>query len=194
MPVSAYRGYRGPRRKFRPQQPRLLSRSSSLAPFLHLTLTLPPPPSPLRLPPLLLRGPTNSGRVGISRPRGDPQLPPGTCYEGSLYEGRARRQPYIPTVHTGRIPDVDTYNRRKVPTSTSTTEHSRWPSRTVVLNHPSRGGVPLRGNAAYTCARAKVPSARYSPGNGTSESGGTRARKGKNYVRALGALDVFTID
>lgn len=34
-----------------------------------------------------------------------------------LYEGPARRQSYIPAVHPGRIPDVNTYDRRKVQTS-----------------------------------------------------------------------------
>lgn len=93
------------------------SRSSSFLHFLSFSLSL-FPPSFCRLPLLsLFFFETRQTRVAISRPRKDSQLPPSMCYEGRLYERRARRQPYIPTVHLGRIPDVNTYNRRKVQTS-----------------------------------------------------------------------------
>lgn len=116
MLMSAYRGYRGPRRKFRPQQPRLLPLFLFLTLSFFLSLSLSPFLLPLPLLSLFFFE-TRQTRVAISRPRKDSQLPPSMCYEGRLYERRARRQPYIPTVHPGRIPDVNTYNRRKVQTS-----------------------------------------------------------------------------
>lgn len=139
MLVSAYRGYRGPRRKFRPQQPRLLSLFLFLilSFLLHLLLFLSPFCRSSTSFSLLFPE-TRRTRVAISRPRKDPQLPPGTCYEGKLFEGRTRRQLYIPTVHTGRIPDVNTYNRRKVQTSVAWPSIRSLLSRTAVLNHPSR--------------------------------------------------------
>lgn len=80
----------------------------SILPFLHFTLTF------------FLRDPTNSRCYFASAKR----FVASTEYVlwRKLYEGRARRQSYIPTVHTGRIPDVNTYNRRKVQTSVP------WPS------------------------------------------------------------------
>lgn len=101
--MSGYRGYRGLRRKFRAQQP----------------CRFQPPLSRARLFSRLvsLTGVRRTPATSVFRvrgPRADPSFPAATCsVKRALYEGRVRRQPYIPDVHTGRIPVVDTYNRRK---------------------------------------------------------------------------------
>lgn len=109
---GVYRGYRCPHRKFRPQQPRLLPLFFFLSfSFFSLHSAIPPPYS----------------HSFSSRPD---ELASAKRFVASteyvlwrkLYEGRARRQSYILTVHTGRIPDVNTYNRHKVQTS------APWPS------------------------------------------------------------------
>lgn len=60
--------------------------SLSLPSFLHLILTP------------FLRDPTIS-RCYFAPAKRSAKLPPGTCYEGKLFEGRTRRQLYISTVH-----------------------------------------------------------------------------------------------
>lgn len=83
-----------------------------------------------------------TGHIGIRRGYGEHDEDPlGAAWKRDSYEGRAaRRRPYIPDVHTGRIPVVDTYNRRKELASRYGRDdrtHSRGHRRTAALNHPS---------------------------------------------------------
>lgn len=106
--VGLSRCYRGPRRKIRPQQPRLLPL------FLFLTYSLSAP-----LPPYSHSFPSRPDELALlfhvrEKIRDFPRV--------RIMKEAIRRQSYIPTLYTGRIPDVNTYNRRKVQTSVP------WPS------------------------------------------------------------------
>lgn len=134
MPVSAYWGYRGPRRKSKPQQPRLLTLLPPPPSFL-CTLLFPRPFSRLSL----FFGTWRTLIASVFREE-IPSFHRNTAREAPYTRDGARRKSYILSVHTGRIPDADTYNRRKIPTSVpvSMTEHSRRLLRTDALNHYSR--------------------------------------------------------
>lgn len=149
MPVSAYRGYRGPRRKFRPQQPRLLSLSLSLASSrrIFLSLTLPfhsillYPPSVLlslffyevrRTPVALVfhvQEEILSFHPAVRAMKG--------AYTRDEHEDSHISRSY--TLAAYQTWTLTTGVRSRCPHRESTTEHSWWPSRTAVLNHPSRG-------------------------------------------------------
>lgn len=140
--VAGYRGYRGLRRKFRPNNQPCRSFSSTSP---HLSLSLSPhfllPPSPFSGE-AHRRDRHTTGHIGIRRGYGEHDEDPlGAAWKRDSYEGRAaRRRPYIPDVHTGRIPVVDTYNRRKELASRYGRDdrtHSRGHRRTAALNHPS---------------------------------------------------------
>ena len=109
MLMSAYRGYRGPRRKFRPQQPRLFPLFLFLSFFLSSSL----------LPPCSHSSSSRSDKLALlfrvrEKIHSFHQV---RVMKETIREGPARRQSYIPAVHPDRIPDVNTYDRRKVQTS-----------------------------------------------------------------------------
>lgn len=94
-----------------------------------------------------------TGHIGIRRGYGEHDEDPlGAAWKRDSYEGRAaRRRPYIPDVHTGRIPVVDTYNRRKELASRYGRDdrtHSRGHRRTAALNHPSLAFISTTAKGA----------------------------------------------
>lgn len=104
-----------------------------------------------------------TGHIGIRRGYGEHDEDPlGAAWKRDSYEGRAaRRRPYIPDVHTGRIPVVDTYNRRKELASRYGRDdrtHSRGHRRTAALNHPSleRGRERASGFISTTAKGASI--------------------------------------